>query len=106
MGDQALATSTGASAPIVAAGDPVAMNFPSMPSWPWSKQTQAQVPLSAVIAYSSLSLVSAVVAGFHGYRRDRSAMAGVGWAFMGALFPVITPVFAFGQGYARPRGRR
>ncbi len=104
VGDQALAANTGP-VPIVPMGDPVAMNFPSMPAWPWSKPSQT-VQIGTVIAAASLSLVSAVVAGYHGYRRDRSAMAGLGWGFMGAIFPVVTPVVAFAQGYARPRGRR
>ena len=86
-------------------GDPVA-SLPGLPKWPWQKDTPVAVQIGTVAAVGALSLVSAAVSGYHGYRRDRSAMAGVGWAFMGMLFPVITPVFAFGQGYARPRGRR
>jgi hypothetical protein len=107
VGDQVLATS--ASDPMVdvtqSSGDPVAMNLPGLPTFPWQKSSPT-VQLGAVIATAALSLVSAGISAYHGYRRDRSVMAGVGWGFMGAIFPVVTPIVSIAQGYARPRGRR
>ena len=100
-----LASGDAGMVPLAPAGDPVAMNLSQFPRWPWQKQPIA-VQIGTIVAGASLSLVSAAVSGYHGYRRDRSVMAGVGWAFMGMLIPVITPVVAFAQGYARPRGRR
>jgi len=52
-----------------------------------------------------LVLASAALSAYHGYRRDRKPMSAVGWGFMGALFPVITPVVAIAQGFGKPRRR-
>jgi len=87
-------------------GAEVAMSLPTLPPLPWRDEPNVGVRLGTIAAMASLSLVSAAVSGYHGYRRDRSAMAGVGWGFMGALFPVVTPIVSFAQGYGRPRGRR
>lgn len=104
VGDDALQVVHPIASELTTVSDPVAMGVPSPPRLPWQKDSP--LPLGWIISTASLSLVSAAVAGYHGYRRDKSAMAGVGWGFMGALFPVITPVVAFAQGYARPRTRR
>lgn len=103
--DPAMTSGSGATIIDPRPGDPVA-SLPWQPKWPWQKDAPVAVQIGTVLAAASLSVVSAAVAGYHGYRRDRSAMAGVGWAFVGALFPVVTPIVAFAQGYARPRGRR
>lgn len=109
VGDQALAqigADAGSPAPVLPAGDPIAMNLPSMPRWPWQKDVPVAAQIGTIIAGASLSLVSGAVSAYHGYKRDRSGMAAFGWGVAGMLVPVIVPIFAFGQGYARPKGRR
>ncbi len=44
---------------------------------------------------------SMAVSAFHGYRRNQSVGWALWWAFMGATFPVITPVIAVAQGFGK-----
>jgi len=48
------------------------------------------------------SVASAAASGFHGYKRNQSVGWAVGWFLLGGLFPIITPVVAVAQGYAKP----
>ncbi len=61
--------------------------------------------LSGMLGGAALVLASAAISAYHGYRRDRKPMSAIGWGFMGALFPVITPVVAVAQGYGKRKGR-
>jgi hypothetical protein len=48
--------------------------------------------------------VSAVIAGIHGYNRNCDSWgAAAGWAALGFLFPVITPVVALAQGFTKEK---
>lgn len=48
--------------------------------------------------------ISAVVSGIHGYNRNCDSWgAAAGWAALGFLFPVITPVVALAQGYSKEK---
>jgi hypothetical protein len=48
--------------------------------------------------------VSAVVSGIHGYRRHCNSWgAAAGWAALGFIFPVVTPVVALAQGYSKTK---
>lgn len=44
---------------------------------------------------------SMAASAFHGYRRNQSIGWALWWAFMGATFPVITPVIAVAQGFGK-----
>jgi hypothetical protein len=40
---------------------------------------------------------------YHGLKRNRGSIGyAVLWGIMGATFPVLVPVIAFGQGFAEP----
>jgi len=59
---------------------------------------------TVAIVHSILRPVSAIVSGIHGYRRNHESWgAALGWAALGFLFPVITPVVALAQGYAKEK---
>jgi len=51
-----------------------------------------------------LTLASAAVSGFHGYRRNKSITWGLIWFALGGIFPIVTPVIAAAQGFAKPKG--
>lgn len=57
---------------------------------------------TAQTIWGVVALASAAASGFHGYKRNQSVGWGVGWFMLGGLFPVITPVIAVAQGYAKP----
>jgi hypothetical protein len=69
---------------------------------------QAPAPLQkAVSLWSILGPISAAVSAYHGYKRHRGSVGwAVAWAFMGGLFPVITPAIAVAQGLGVPMQRR
>jgi len=53
--------------------------------------------------WTALAAGSALVSGYHGYRRHHNSTgAAVGWAVLGLFFPIITPVVALAEGYADP----
>ena len=57
----------------------------------------------AGIVYTILATASFALSVYHGYKRHNGSLGwGLGWGFMGALFPVITPTVAFAQGFGKP----
>jgi len=61
----------------------------------------------SLAALGTVSMISALVSAYHGYRRDRGSIgSAVGWFVLGAAFPIITPAVAFmaKPGFAKPRG--
>jgi hypothetical protein len=48
------------------------------------------------------ALASGVASCYHGYKRNDSVGWAVGWFALGMVFPIITPVIAVAQGYAKP----
>lgn len=68
---------------------------------------------SPVVYYQSLStamqlliVASAGFSAWHGYKRNHDSVGwGFAWMGLGALFPVITPIVALAEGYAKPAGR-
>lgn len=57
----------------------------------------------AGVAVAAVSTASMALSAYHGLKRNRGSIGyAVWWGFMGAMFPVITPVIAFGQGFAEP----
>ena len=51
----------------------------------------------------AISTISAAASGYHGYKRNNSVGWAIGWFFLGGLFPIITPVIAYAQGFGKPR---
>lgn len=52
------------------------------------------------VIWGLISTASAGVSFYHGYKRNDSLPWGLVWGFMGAVFPIITPIYA----YAAPPG--
>lgn len=51
-----------------------------------------------------VSLLSAVASGYHGYKRYGGNVGWTAlWGLGGAVFPIIVPIVALIQGYAKPR---
>lgn len=49
------------------------------------------------------ALASSGLGFYHGYRRNGDSFGwGLFWAFMGGIFPVIVPAYAFAQGFGQP----
>jgi len=61
-------------------------------------------PTGALIgAWWSLSTVSGLLSAYHGYKRNGGNLAWtLAWFLAGSAFPVVVPVVAFTQGYAKP----
>lgn len=51
--------------------------------------------------YSVIGIASTALSAYHGYKRNNAVWGAILWGFMGAIFPVITPVVAFAQGYGK-----
>lgn len=60
---------------------------------------------SGVVAatYGVAALASTGLGFYHGYKRNGDSFGwGLAWAFAGSLFPIVTPAFAFAQGFGQP----
>lgn len=64
--------------------------------------TQSRIKGSWI--WGALSIASAAVSGYHGYRRNKSIGWGITWFALGSIFPVITPTIALAQGFGKPKG--
>lgn len=53
------------------------------------------------VGWALVSTVSMAASAYHGYVRNRSVPWALWWGLMGGLFPIITPVIAVAQGYAK-----
>jgi len=60
------------------------------------------MPKGVQIAVTAVAMVSMGASVYHGYKRNNSVGWAVWWGLMGAMFPIITPVIAVAQGYAKP----
>lgn len=65
-------------------------------------------PTGALIgAWWSLSTVSGLLSAYHGYKRNGGNLGwALAWFLMGSALPVVVPVIAFTQGYAKPEVTR
>lgn len=52
-------------------------------------------------AYAAASVVGTAAGAYHGYRRTGSVGWAIGWAVMGALFPIVTIPVALAQGFGK-----
>jgi len=51
--------------------------------------------------WAVLGTASMALSAYHGYKRNLSVGWAIWWAFMGALFPVLTPAMAIAQGFGK-----
>jgi hypothetical protein len=49
-----------------------------------------------------LSVIAGPVCAYHGCKRNESVGWAIWWLMMGGIFPVVTPVIAVAQGFAKP----
>ena len=50
----------------------------------------------------ALAIASMAASAFHGYRRNKSVGWALVWAIAGGIAPIVTPVIAVAQGFAKP----
>jgi hypothetical protein len=60
----------------------------------------------SVLLWSALSTASMAASAYHGYKRNDSVGWALGWGFLGAVFPVITPTIAVAQGFGKRKSGR
>ena len=58
---------------------------------------------SRSMLWGLVSTASSAVSFYHGYKRNDSLAWGLAWGFMGAIFPIITPIYAYAKkpGFAK-----
>lgn len=66
------------------------------------KQQHPPLPKGVEYAFMGVSMLSMAASTYHGYKRNKSVGWAIWWGVMGAMFPIITPVIAFAQGYGKP----
>lgn len=60
-----------------------------------------RIQISPVWYWSAVA--SSIISGYHGSKRhDGSVWQTIKWSTLGGLFPIITPLVAVGQGFAKP----
>lgn len=64
-------------------------------------QAKVRIPWSTV--GGALTVASAALSAYHGYRRNQSIGWGLWWFIMGTLFPIVVPVLAVSQGFGQPK---
>lgn len=75
---------------------------------PWINPAGQVVTPNTTAVYVSpvvqlLVIMSAGFSAYHGYKRNRDNVGwGFAWGALGAIFPVITPIVAVAEGYAKP----
>ena len=47
--------------------------------------------------------ISALAMAYHGYKRTKSVGWALGWSAFGALAPLLAPVIAVAEGFAKPK---
>lgn len=59
--------------------------------------------IGARSVWAVASVLSTALCAYHGYKRNDSVGWAVVWGLLGGLFPVITPVIAYAQGFGEPK---
>jgi hypothetical protein len=63
-------------------------------------------PTTGEYVYTGLAVASSAACAYHGYKRNNGSVGwAIGWWLLGGLLPVVAPVIAVAQGYAKPKGR-
>lgn len=82
---------------------PISETMPQLQG-PWALARGLELPTVPPVVKQVGVLSSAVLAAYHGVRRNHGSIFwGVVWFGLGAIFPVLTPIVSVGQGFARPR---
>jgi len=55
------------------------------------------------VGIGAMSTVSMAASTYHGYKRNQSVGWALVWGFFGAVAPIVTPIIALAQGYAKPK---
>lgn len=67
---------------------------------------QEKALTGSVLTLVLVSLASAGVSAYHGYKRSRGSISTAAfWGLGGLLFPVLIPIIALTQGFAKPERR-
>ncbi len=69
---------------------------------PSTGAAQTPVMTTGTIVWAGISTISMAASAYHGYKRNNSVGWAIWWGLMGSIFPVITPVIAYAEGYAEP----
>lgn len=64
-------------------------------------RTGAPTENQVATAYGLLSTAGVALGAYHGYKRNNSVAAAVGWGILGGLFPFITIPVSLAQGFAK-----
>jgi len=59
-----------------------------------------------MLAFWIVDTASMAACAYHGYKRNNSIGWAIGWALLGGMFPIITPVIAVAQGFGKPIGAK
>lgn len=63
-------------------------------------------PTTGEYVYTGLAVASSAACAYHGYKRNNGSVGwAIGWWLLGGLLPVVAPVIAVAQGFAKPKGR-
>lgn len=85
---------------VAADGD--ADKLDTVQQWGVTWELPREVKIRLTI-WGILSTVSMAASAYHGYKRNDSIGWALGWGFLGAMFPVITPTIAIAQGFGKPK---
>jgi len=84
------------------ANDPYAMAIDQ--GWMTPGQAEAYKTWNKVMVF--VRPISSTASAFHGYKRNNDSIGwALGWAFMGALFPLLTPTIGLAQGWGKKKRR-
>ena len=54
-------------------------------------------------AYAAVSLISSVVSGYHGFKRNKGSIGwAAAWFILGGALPIFVPTIAVAQGFGKP----
>lgn len=81
---------------------PAGACYPRPITRPAGQVGEVQLSEGVRVAFTVAYLASVGASAYHGYRRNDSLGWGLWWAFMGGIFPVVTPAFALAQGFGEP----
>lgn len=64
-----------------------------------------EAPTWLRVGWGVLATASMAASAYHGYKRNKSVGWAVWWGAMGFIAPILAPVVAVAQGYAKPKKR-
>jgi hypothetical protein len=85
--------------------DPSPPAPPSAPMPPPSPPESDAVQIARMTGravWSVAATASFAASFYHGLKRNNSLAWGLGWGVLGSMFPIVTPLYALHQGFAKP----